>query len=759
MKKLNLMFCILMSLMAPLYAQTSLNENIALNKPVFVSSIEHGGTPAAAAVDGNLNSRWSSQFADPQWIYVDLGAFYDITQVRITWEAAMARNYRLEVSNDGMNWGPSAITTVSNNSSLVNTHTYTNVSGRFLRMFGTARVTPFGYSIYELEVFGTINQAPNITLTNLTSLQRFSINDNIVFTADASDPDGTIASVQFRLFGNVVGTDNTAPYEFAWTNANVGFFTVSAVAIDNKGATTATTAITISVVNNSRPSVSLTAPVTNSVYSAPAAVTLTANASDVDGTISSVRFFANGTSLGIDNSAPYEFNWSNVAAGNYTITAVATDNSSLTTTSSAVNITVNAVNTAPNVTLTNLTSLQRFSINDNIVFTADASDPDGTIASVQFRLFGNVVGTDNTAPYEFAWTNANVGFFTVSAVAIDNQGATTATTAITISVVNNSRPSVSLTAPAGNSIYSAPAAITLRANASDLDGTISSVRFFANGTSLGIDNSAPYEFNWSNVAAGNYTITAVATDNSSLTTTSSAVNIIVNAVNPAPNIALNKTVVASSIEHGGTPVHAAVDGDLNSRWSSQFADPQWIYVDLGASYSINEIKIIWETAMARDYVLEISNDFNSWGTPVIQVTNNSSVVNTHAISNISGRYVRMYGTARTTPYGYSIYELEVYGTPSAARVAAGNVEAEESANILKAFPIPAIDALTITGKTAANEAEIQLLNQMGTLLKTERYESGDQLLNKTISVSDLSEGFYFIKIISGGKTESIRFNK
>ncbi|MCU0431483.1 MAG: discoidin domain-containing protein [Cytophagaceae bacterium] len=572
MKKLNLMFCILMSLMAPLYAQTSLNENIALNKPVFVSSIEHGGTPAAAAVDGNLNSRWSSQFADPQWIYVDLGAFYDITQVRITWEAAMARNYRLEVSNDGMNWGPSAITTVSNNSSLVNTHTYTNVSGRFLRMFGTARVTPFGYSIYELEVFGTINQAPNITLTNLTSLQRFSINDNIVFTADASDPDGTIASVQFRLFGNVVGTDNTAPYEFAWTNANVGFFTVSAVAIDN-------------------------------------------------------------------------------------------------------------------------------------------------------------------------------------------QGATTATTAITISVVNNSRPSVSLTAPAGNSIYSAPAAITLRANASDLDGTISSVRFFANGTSLGIDNSAPYEFNWSNVAAGNYTITAVATDNSSLTTTSSAVNIIVNAVNPAPNIALNKTVVASSIEHGGTPVHAAVDGDLNSRWSSQFADPQWIYVDLGASYSINEIKIIWETAMARDYVLEISNDFNSWGTPVIQVTNNSSVVNTHAISNISGRYVRMYGTARTTPYGYSIYELEVYGTPSAARVAAGNVEAEESANILKAFPIPAIDALTITGKTAANEAEIQLLNQMGTLLKTERYESGDQLLNKTISVSDLSEGFYFIKIISGGKTESIRFNK
>ncbi len=78
----------LLAVMISLWAITSLAQNIALNKPVTVSSTEAVGTPGSAAVDGIATSRWGSAFTDPQWIYVDLGATYNVNRVKITWEAA-----------------------------------------------------------------------------------------------------------------------------------------------------------------------------------------------------------------------------------------------------------------------------------------------------------------------------------------------------------------------------------------------------------------------------------------------------------------------------------------------------------------------------------------------------------------------------------------------------------------------------------------------------------------------------------------------
>ena len=91
----------------------------------------------------------------------------------------------------------------------------------------------------------------------------------------------------------------------------------------------------------------------------------------------------------------------------------------------------------------------------------------------------------------------------------------------------NSAPSVTLTAPADGAVFTAPASMTVSANASDSDGTVTQVEFFASGTSIGVDTTSPYSVAWSGVGAGNYTLTAVATDNDGATKTSSGVSISV----------------------------------------------------------------------------------------------------------------------------------------------------------------------------------------------------------------------------------------
>jgi hypothetical protein len=140
---------------------TPVPTNLASGKPVTASSLEPnttGSVVAANATDGSYSTRWSSAFADPQWIYVDLGATYDINQVKITWEAAYATAYQIQVSTDASTW--TTIKSVAGNTTLVNDNTGLTGAGRYVRIYGTARATTYGYSIYELEVYGAAPQTP-----------------------------------------------------------------------------------------------------------------------------------------------------------------------------------------------------------------------------------------------------------------------------------------------------------------------------------------------------------------------------------------------------------------------------------------------------------------------------------------------------------------------------------------------------------------------------------------------------------------------
>ncbi|MFI1524157.1 discoidin domain-containing protein [Kitasatospora cineracea] len=121
-----------------------------------------------------------------------------------------------------------------------------------------------------------------------------------------------------------------------------------------------------------------------------------------------------------------------------------------------------------------------------------------------------------------------------------------------------------------------------------------------------------------------------------------------------------RPATASSAENAGTPASAAVDGDNGTRWSSAAADPQWLQVDLGAATTLNQVVLRWETAAAKSYQIQTSDDGANW-TSVYSTSTGAGGTETLNVTG-TGRYVRMYGTARTTQYGYSLWEFQVYGT-------------------------------------------------------------------------------------------------
>jgi hypothetical protein len=126
-------------------------------------------------------------------------------------------------------------------------------------------------------------------------------------------------------------------------------------------------------------------------------------------------------------------------------------------------------------------------------------------------------------------------------------------------------------------------------------------------------------------------------------------------------VALHRPVTCSSIEGLGNACGNAVDGSLTTRWSSQFSDPQWIYVDLGVRQRVERVILHWETAYAKAYQIQTSNDSLNW-TDIFSTTASNGAVDNLDVSGM-GRYVRIYTTQRDTGWGYSLWELEVYARP------------------------------------------------------------------------------------------------
>lgn len=204
--------------------------------------------------------------------------------------------------------------------------------------------------------------------------------------------------------------------------------------------------------------------------------------------------------------------------------------------------------------------------------------------------------------------------------------------------------SVALTwaAAAGATSYSIYRGTASGAEGATAVGTATSTSF----TDSGLTNGTTYY----------YTITA---SNSAGTSAHSAEVHAAPSATAGTLLSQGQPATASSLQASGYPASNAVDGNLSTRWSSAFSDPQWLQVDLGATHTITQVVLNWETAYATAFQIQTSNDGTTW-TTIYSTTTSTGGTQTIPVTG-SGRYVRMYGTARATQYGYSLWEFQVFG--------------------------------------------------------------------------------------------------
>ncbi len=270
---------------------------------------------------------------------------------------------------------------------------------------------------------------------------------------------------------------------------------------------------------NLPPSVAIDSPASGASVDAGAVLAVSAQSSDTDGAVGLVEFYANGVKFGEAAAAPFRANWTASGAGTVSLTAVATDDDGARTTSAAVLVTVVPLappNMAPTVVLSAPVGGAGFAFGTPIALAATAGDNDGVVARVEFFVGTTSLGVDTTAPYTANWVGAPIGSHVLSAVATDDDGAQTVSAVVTIQVSDapppNAAPSVALTSPAPASSFESGAPIAMSASASDTDGAVVRVAFYAGAVKLGEDDSAPFEFVWTGAPGGSHVLTARAVD-------------------------------------------------------------------------------------------------------------------------------------------------------------------------------------------------------------------------------------------------------
>jgi uncharacterized repeat protein (TIGR01451 family) len=344
---------------------------------------------------------------------------------------------------------------------------------------------------------------------------------DLAIVANSIDPNSTssIAKVEFFADGNKLGETTSAPYTFLWNSAPDGTHSLTALATNTSGGTFNPGLVVTDWPSSAR----IVSPANGELIDQNFAIT--ANGFDLDGngSITKVEFFANGSKVGEAENAPHVFTWNNAPAGTYSLVAKATDAVGVVTSSSPITVTVDA---APSVSITSPTN--GAALNDtSVTINATASDSDGSVSKVEFFQGSTKLGEATSAPFNLVWSNVVGGSYSLTAVATDNLGRTTVSSPVAITV--NNPPSISITTSSNQDVPTAPAQITINAEASDPDGTISKVEFYQGATVLGTDLTSPYSYTWSNVTAGNYSITAKATDSLGAVTTSITVSLSVNA--------------------------------------------------------------------------------------------------------------------------------------------------------------------------------------------------------------------------------------
>ena len=270
-----------------------------------------------------------------------------------------------------------------------------------------------------------------------------------------------------------------------------------------------------------------------------------------------------------------------------------------------------STNTPPTVALTSPAEGATAKEPATFTVSATASDSDGTVQRVVFYANGQPIGAALAEPYAVTWTNVPAGSYTLTAVATDNQFGVTTSAPVHIVVLANQPPVVAIDSPTEGATFTSPATVTVDAIASDSDGSVAGVTFFANGVQIGAAVAPPYRITWA-APFGSYALTAIATDNQGATSVSPAVHVTVNPLPGRANIALASAggaASASSTYNANYPPAGAINGDrkgvgwgAGGGWCDGTSNtwPDWLEVDFSGLKLIEEVDVFsmqdWYTA-------------------------------------------------------------------------------------------------------------------------------------------------------------------
>jgi hypothetical protein len=332
------------------------------------------------------------------------------------------------------------------------------------------QVSPNGTAQQNLTMVPPIGTPPTVVISSPANNAKIAIpgaGGSITVAVSAGSPNGLINKVELYIDGILFGTSTTFPYQFNWTPTVVGTYKLVALAYDDKNNVVATSTSTTATPNPAPTTITIAAPPTVTLVSPIAGATIglnspfaiTAAATDsniVGGGIAKVQFFDGSTFLG-ESTAPasgtnqYVFQWTPTAAGTSNLSALAINNLGISTASAPVSVTVSAgggsggggpVGLPPVVSLTAPGNGAVVRINSSNLVSATATDPDGTIASVQFSVNNIPLGSAiTTFPYRTTFTPTAEGIFRITATATDNNGNSTTTPAATVLVVSSTNTS------------------------------------------------------------------------------------------------------------------------------------------------------------------------------------------------------------------------------------------------------------------------------------------------------------------------------
>lgn len=177
-----------------LFSINFITDNMAYKRQATASSVSKDAGDASAVSDGSDGSRWASEYSDDQWVYVDLESVKEIAYLTLKWESAHAKSYKIQVSDNAVNWKDVYSSDTSEGG--VENITLEPVKARYIKMLGLKRATEWGYSLYELEVYGKDKATPDLSPVHFIRLE-------------LTDANGRVLSENFYWRSNVLG-DYTA---------------------------------------------------------------------------------------------------------------------------------------------------------------------------------------------------------------------------------------------------------------------------------------------------------------------------------------------------------------------------------------------------------------------------------------------------------------------------------------------------------------------------------------------------------------------